>query len=224
MADGKKKIIVYADWINNFEDLTDEELGKLWRHFFNYVNDLNPVIEDRLIKVAWKPIEATLKRDLQKWETYTEKQKANGKKGGRPKAKQTQITQRLKNKPKKGVSVSVSVSDSVKDSVSNNSKLKFTKHHFKKELLSLGVNKQHLEDWCKVRDKKKAVYSKTSLNSFLKECKKGNIAPAKAVQISAENNWAGFKYEWTQKNKTESNNNTPVFYADKMKQDYGITN
>lgn len=109
MAEGKNKIVVYADWLNNFEELTDEELGKLMRHFFMYVNDMNPVLEDRLLKIAWKPMESTLKRDLKKWETFVDKQKANGKKGGRPK---TQKTQAFKEKPKKAVSDSVSVSDS----------------------------------------------------------------------------------------------------------------
>ena len=73
MAQGKNKIFVYRDWLNNFEDLTDEELGKLMRHFFEYVNDLNPVLEDRLLNLVWKPIESTLKRDLKKWEEKSEK-------------------------------------------------------------------------------------------------------------------------------------------------------
>jgi len=73
MAQGKNKIFVYKDWLNNFEDLTDEELGKIMRHFFEYVNDLNPVLEDRLLNLVWKPIESTLKRDLKKWEEKSEK-------------------------------------------------------------------------------------------------------------------------------------------------------
>jgi len=112
MAEGKNKIVVYADWLGNFEDLTDEELGKLMRHFFEYVNDLNPVLEDRLLSIAWKPIQATLKRDLKKWETYVEKQKANGKKGGRPKAKKPKPLFENPDEPKKADSVSVSDRDS----------------------------------------------------------------------------------------------------------------
>ena len=38
MAVGKKKVIVYTDWIIQFKDLTDEEAGKLIKHFFNYIN------------------------------------------------------------------------------------------------------------------------------------------------------------------------------------------
>lgn len=85
MAEGKNNVIVYKDWYKNIEELTDEELGRLMRHFFLYINDKNPVLEDRVLKFAWNPIETTLKRDLKKWENYVEKQRVNGNKGGRPK-------------------------------------------------------------------------------------------------------------------------------------------
>jgi len=42
MAENKKAVIVYADWIEQFEALNDEEAGKLIKHIFRYVNDLNP--------------------------------------------------------------------------------------------------------------------------------------------------------------------------------------
>jgi hypothetical protein len=119
MAEGKNKIIVYKDWLNNFEDLTDEELGKLMRHFFEYVNDLNPVLEDRILNIAWRPIEATLKRDLKAWEAFVDKQKGNGSKGGRPpkaETQTTQITQAFIEEPKKPVSDSVSVSVNERES------------------------------------------------------------------------------------------------------------
>ena len=86
MALGKKKVIVYTDWINQFKDLTDEEAGKLIKHFFEYVNDLNP-ISDRLTELLFNPIKATLKRDLKSWESKQKTNKENGSKGGRPKKK-----------------------------------------------------------------------------------------------------------------------------------------
>ena len=68
MAEGKNSIVVYADWIDKFEELSDEEAGILIKHFFRYVNDLNPVLEDRILKMAFHDIEKSLKRDLKKWE------------------------------------------------------------------------------------------------------------------------------------------------------------
>ena len=68
MAENKKSFILYADLINNIDHLTNEEKGMLFNHLLEYVNDMNPVLEDRLILTAWKPIERQLKRDLLKFE------------------------------------------------------------------------------------------------------------------------------------------------------------
>lgn len=35
MAENKKSIIVYADWIHVFKELDDEEAGQLIKHFFS---------------------------------------------------------------------------------------------------------------------------------------------------------------------------------------------
>lgn len=85
MAQGKKNVIVYTDWISTFELLSDEEAGKLIKHFFRYVNDLNPEPPDRMIEILFEPIKTTLKRDLEKWEVRAERARQNGYKGGRPK-------------------------------------------------------------------------------------------------------------------------------------------
>lgn len=78
MAEDKKGILVYADWIDKFEEMTDEEAGKLIKHFFRYVNDLNPTAPDRIIKMAFHDIEKTLKRDLKKWEKSLEEKSQAG--------------------------------------------------------------------------------------------------------------------------------------------------
>ena len=112
MAENKKSIIVYAEWIELFEELEDQEAGRLIKHFFRYVNDQAPEAPDRITKLAFIPIQQTLKRDLKKYETYIDKQKANGKKGGRPK---TQKTQAFILKPKKADNVNDNDNDNVND-------------------------------------------------------------------------------------------------------------
>lgn len=67
MAEGKNKITIYRDWIDFFEPLTDEEAGKLIKHFLKYVNDLNPS-SDRITELLFEPMKKILKRDLKKWE------------------------------------------------------------------------------------------------------------------------------------------------------------
>jgi hypothetical protein len=42
MAEGKKTFVAYTNWMATFEKLTDEEAGRLIKHLFRYVNDLDP--------------------------------------------------------------------------------------------------------------------------------------------------------------------------------------
>ena len=113
MAENKKSFVAYCDWLEVFENLEDDEAGRLAKHLFKYVNDLDPT-SDRLTEMLFIQIKQSLKRDLVKYEQYIEKQRVNGAKGGRP--KKTQKTQPFFEKPKKADSVSDSDSVSVSDS------------------------------------------------------------------------------------------------------------
>lgn len=117
MAENKKSIIVYADWIHVFKELDDEEAGQLIKHFFSYVNDEDPIAPSKLIKIAFEPIKQTLKRDLENWTNFRQKQSENGSKGGRPKnpplLEENPKNPSLLEKTQKSLSVSVSVSDNV---------------------------------------------------------------------------------------------------------------
>jgi hypothetical protein len=135
MAQGKKSFTAYRNWIDTFEELSDEEAGKLVKHLFRYIDDQNPEPPDRLTKIAFMEIKNTLKRDLQKWEGKSEVNKANGSLGGRPrKPKETQnnrtVNLGLKNNPEKPVTVTVKdtvtdkVNVTVKDTVNVNEKKK----------------------------------------------------------------------------------------------------
>ena len=80
MAEGKKGFVLYADQKIIFDDLTDNEAGALIKHIFSYVNDENPVLNDRLIDMAFKPIKLQLKRDLVKYQAIKEKNSLNARK------------------------------------------------------------------------------------------------------------------------------------------------
>ena len=117
MAKNKRKVIVYADWSKNFEDLSDLELGQLMRHFFSYVNDENPVLSDRILKIAWKPIEVTLKRDLDKWEQSSSARSDKARKAGLASAlKRKEQKEKSNSVVESSTKSTVSVSDSVSDS------------------------------------------------------------------------------------------------------------
>lgn len=115
MAKDKKSVLVYVDWISTFEELDDEEAGKLIKHFFRYVNDLNPEPPDRVTKLVFEPIKQSLKRDLVKYESIRQKNKENADK--RWQNNNATASDRMKENANHADSVSVSDSDS--DSVND---------------------------------------------------------------------------------------------------------
>jgi alpha-L-arabinofuranosidase len=135
MATDKKGVIVYADWIDKFEELNDEEAGRLIKHFFRYVNDLNPEAPDRITKISFIDIEKCLKRDLKKWETTLEGRSKAGIASAEARRLKKLAQQELTNSTSvKSVeenptnpTVNDNVNDNVKDNVSKN---KFTPEQF----------------------------------------------------------------------------------------------
>ena len=66
------------------------------------------------------------------------------------------------------------------------------------DIVAEGVDRQHAADWFIVRKAKKAPLTQTAWDGVKAEAVKAGITPAKAVHISAENNWQGFKAAWYQ--------------------------
>jgi hypothetical protein len=79
---GKKSFVLYTDQREVFDELSDEDAGKLIKHIFAYVNDEDPITEDKLLKVAFLPIKTQLKRDLKIWDEKKSQRAEAGKKGG----------------------------------------------------------------------------------------------------------------------------------------------
>ena len=83
---GKKSFVLYTDQKEVFDELTDEDAGKLIKHIFAYVNDENPEQTDKLLKIAFLPIKTQLKRDLVVWDEKKQQRVEAGRKGGLAKA------------------------------------------------------------------------------------------------------------------------------------------
>ena len=155
MAKDKKSFILYADLITVVTKLVlkDREnktnyAGELFLTILEFVNDKEPIPVDFIVEMAFEPIKLSLKRDLKKYETYIEKQKANGKKGGRP--KKTEITQPLIKEPKKADSVNVS--DNVNDNTIVIEGLPtFEQHKDIKPLNNNLTEELFLKRWCDAR-------------------------------------------------------------------------
>lgn len=119
----KKSFILYSELIHTIKHLPDKDAGMLFKMILNYVNGIEYKTDDTLLKIAFEPIKQNLQRDHEKYEKYIQKQRDNGKRGGRPKkAKQTQKTQAFFSKPKKADNVNDNDNVNVNDNVNKDNK------------------------------------------------------------------------------------------------------
>lgn len=118
MAEGKKSFVAYSDWRDTFNELTDEDAGKLIKHIFAYVNDEDPTSDSVVVKAVFAQIKNTLKRDLQKWEKQIKQRSEAGKKSAEVRATKSNERSTTANERQRKSTDSVSVS--VSDNVNNN--------------------------------------------------------------------------------------------------------
>jgi len=211
MAEGKKKVIWYTNWCETYEKLSDEEAGRLIKHFCGYITDKDPEPPDRITDLLFDPIKDTLKRDLVKWESLQERNKINGAKGGRPsKPKKTEPNPEepigLNVNPKKGVTVIVTDTDTVSDTVKVNDTdilleketkdNKPKKFNFKSSMIDYGFKEALIIDWLKVRKDKKASNTETAFKGFVKKVESSGMDKDEVLKTCVENSWKGFDVSW----------------------------
>jgi len=93
----------------------------------------------------------------------------------------------------KSKSKSIEQVDSVGSSDEQPVPIKFS---FRKSLSELGVEKDVIDDWLKVRKTKKATNSKIALNAIIREIEKSGKEANEIIKICVINSWSGFKNEW----------------------------
>lgn len=79
MATGKKSFVLYTDYKELFNELSNENAGLLIKHILSYVNDENPKAPNDFVKISFITIKMQLKRDLIKFEEVKEKRSLAGK-------------------------------------------------------------------------------------------------------------------------------------------------
>lgn len=77
MAENKRSFLLYVDLIHTVKKMKKEKAGELFLTILEYVNDLNPDVEDELIDLVFEPIKQQLKRDLLKYKEICIKNKEN---------------------------------------------------------------------------------------------------------------------------------------------------
>lgn len=72
------------------------------------------------------------------------------------------------------------------------------------DLVAAGVDRQHAEDWLRVRKAKTLPLTRTAWDAVVAEAEKAGITAGEAVRIAAVNCWAGFKSTWMTQAKAEA--------------------
>lgn len=82
----KKGVVMYYDILEQLEDFTDEQFGKITRGIINYDKTGEiPEFDDSSLKVAFKILKPTLDRNKQEYEAICEKRREAGSLGGKQK-------------------------------------------------------------------------------------------------------------------------------------------
>lgn len=104
----KNSFLIYLDYEEQFDLLTDEQIGQLMRAIIKYEKTQEVPKLDGMLKMAFSFIKTQLDRDREKYKEKCEQNKINGLKGGRPKKKQkdnleSEKTERFKKKQKQKI-------------------------------------------------------------------------------------------------------------------------
>ena len=211
MAKDKKSFIIYTDSRGMVNKLSNEKAGVLFKTLFSYCDDENPVCEDEVVDMAFEHFKNILKRDLKKYEKIVERNRENGKSGGRPKNPVGYLgTQEKQTEPKKADSdnVTVTVSDNVSDSeILLKKEPKKNIFDFRKSLIEYGFEENLVDDWLKVRKTKKATNTETAFKAFISEIESKYCNINEMLQMSVTNSWSGFKHIWVENLKNINNGN-----------------
>ena len=82
----KKSFILYNEYNEFFEDLSDEQAGKLIKNIFHYIQSDNHEINlDPVTKMVFKAIRMDLDRNNELYNEKVERMREIGRRGGRPK-------------------------------------------------------------------------------------------------------------------------------------------
>jgi hypothetical protein len=213
--EGKKSFVLYADQREIFEELSNEDAGKLIKHIFAYISDENPESDDKILRLAFLPIKTQLKRDLKLWDEKKQLRSEAGKKGGLAKssnAKQSLAKPSNATNDVANLAVNVNVNGNVNDI---NKEVFFSLNELEEELqkekpmqrpyflrmqelhgISESKVKDYFTKWKLLKEGEAMTISKAqnSFNLYLKNSLTSNqgtkeIEPPKYAKSTLKDNW-----------------------------------
>lgn len=99
----KKSFVIYTTMLEEYEEFTYEQKGKLFEAMIKYHLDQNYQTNDVLVNFAMKQNIKVFKYNKEKYEKKVERARENGKKGGRPSKISKTIEQQEKQMQKKEI-------------------------------------------------------------------------------------------------------------------------
>ena len=166
----KTGFILHLDSLSVLDELTNEQAGILFKAIRDYNLGKEPEL-DFAMRMAFLPFKNQFERDLEKYNSTCERNKNNGSKGGRPKkAKETEKTQLVLEKPKKA--------DNKNDNDNKN----------EKEIL--------LDTWVEYRKQIRKPIKQATIEVIYKKMLEHTFEDCKfVINNSIENGWQGLFWD-----------------------------
>lgn len=178
---------------------------KLQKRFKNYKKQIKNLQEMKIIEIkSEKVVIKFLDKQWSERSLSKQKNRENGLKGGRPKQTETKPNGLIPVTETKGSKNRIEEEENRIDK-----DIKSKPKSFKECVLSIGVEKNILEDWLKVRKNKKATNTETAFNALKTQIDKCNLSANDCIKLAVENSWAGFKAEWVLNIKNGNNKALP---------------
>lgn len=199
----KNSFVIYHNYLEILEDLTDEQVGKLFRAMLKYDRFGEEPAFDSELKIAFKFIKKDLDYNKETYENICKRNRENGNKGGRPKNPENPVgyleTQENPEKPKKPDN------DNDNDNDIYNIKEKNKKGNTAQRETLLATIKQffcdeeiisQIEMWLRYKQEKGQTYKPIGLTNLLQRLKNeletnGKQFVIDEIKYSMGNNYSG---------------------------------
>lgn len=203
----RKSFVLYTEWENTFDRLSNEVAGELIKVIFDYVRTGEvPQIDNAVVDGVFSVFQPSIDRNISKYDAAIEQRKEAGKRSAEKRKRDATTVDGSKRDATTVESRSRSSTDSVSDSVSDSVELSTIVSNSEKENLSLNEKDERkqlsfnlvseeflnfqkwLKDNCPFVLKVKSQMSEKDYNKLMKKYSKKELCDA----LESLNNWKDF--------------------------------